>query len=38
LLGIALESGFNSKSSFNLVFKKNEGMTPSAFKKSLDKI
>ena len=35
LLGIALESGFNSKSSFNGVFKKLEGTTPGAYKKSL---
>lgn len=31
LLAIALDSGFNSKSSFNSVFKKQKGMTPSAF-------
>jgi len=35
LLGIAYESGFKSKSTFNLVFKKITGLTPSAFKKSL---
>lgn len=35
LLGIALETGFNSKSSFNSIFKKAEGMTPSEYKKSL---
>lgn len=35
LLGIALETGFNSKSSFNSIFKKAVGMTPSAYKKSL---
>jgi len=33
LLGIAFESGFNSKATFNQVFKKKEGMTPSAFLK-----
>ena len=31
LLGIALESGFNSKTTFNTLFKKYEGMTPSAY-------
>lgn len=31
LLGIAMESGFNSKSSFNLAFKKHMGKTPSYF-------
>ncbi|HZW77050.1 MAG TPA: helix-turn-helix domain-containing protein [Flavobacteriaceae bacterium] len=35
LLGIALESGFNSKSSFNRVFKQVTGITPSQFKTSL---
>ncbi len=35
LLGLALESGFSSKSSFNLVFKNNTGMTPSQYKKSI---
>jgi len=33
IMGIALESGFNSKSTFNAVFKKFTGMTPSAYKK-----
>nr|WP_271711474.1 helix-turn-helix domain-containing protein [Marinigracilibium pacificum] len=32
ILGIALESGFNSKSSFNAIFKKYTGMTPREFK------
>ena len=31
ILAIALDSGFNSKSSFNMVFKKQTGMTPSQF-------
>jgi AraC-like DNA-binding protein len=32
ILGIAFESGFNSKTSFNTTFKKFTGQTPSAFK------
>jgi AraC-like DNA-binding protein len=35
LLGIALDSGFNSKSAFNRFFKKATGLTPSDYKKSL---
>ena len=31
LLAIALEAGFNSKSSFNKIFKKHKGMPPSQF-------
>ncbi len=30
-LALALESGFNSKSTFNTVFKKHKGLTPSQF-------
>ncbi len=36
LLGIAYESGFNSKSAFNRVFKNITNMTPSEFKKTID--
>lgn len=35
LLGIAFETGFNSKSSFNHIFKKMEGITPSEYKRNL---
>ena len=34
ILAIAFESGFNSKSSFNLVFKKYANMTPSQYRKN----
>jgi len=34
IAGIAYECGFNSLSSFNVSFKKNLGITPSAFKKA----
>lgn len=34
LIGLAYESGFNSKTVFNTFFKKEVGMTPSAFIKS----
>lgn len=36
LLSLGLDAGFNSKSSFNSVFKKMTGMTPSEYKRSLD--
>jgi len=35
LLGIALEAGFKSKSTFNLIFKRFTGLTPTEFKKNL---
>jgi len=37
LLEIALECGFNSKSSFNAAFKKHHGTTPSQYRKSIHK-
>ena len=37
LFGLANEVGFNSKSTFNAIFKKYKGLTPSQFKKSLPK-
>lgn len=35
ILELAYESGFNSKSSFNSLFKKEYGLTPSQYKKSI---
>jgi AraC-like DNA-binding protein len=35
IMAIAFESGFNSKSSFNMIFKKKEKTTPSEFRKSI---
>ena len=35
LLGLAYESGFKSKSSFNRIFKKTTGLSPSEYKKQL---
>lgn len=37
LLGLAYDCGFRSKSTFNSFFKKETGMTPSSYKKSLEK-
>jgi AraC-like DNA-binding protein len=34
LVAVGLEAGFNSKSTFNLAFKKLTGLTPSQFKKT----
>ena len=34
IIGIAFESGFNSKTSFNTTFKKLTGQTPSEFKRT----
>ncbi|PWN63269.1 helix-turn-helix domain-containing protein [Chryseobacterium oncorhynchi] len=34
ILGIAFESGFNSKTAFNTIFKKMTNMTPSEFRKN----
>jgi AraC-like DNA-binding protein len=33
-LGIAFDSGFNSKTAFNTFFKKTVGVTPSEFRKN----
>lgn len=38
LLGLAIDSGFNSKNTFNRAFKKREGKSPSEFVASMDEI
>jgi AraC-like DNA-binding protein len=35
ILGIAMECGFNSKTSFNRIFKEETGLTPTEFMKAL---
>jgi AraC-like DNA-binding protein len=35
LLGMALEAGFKSKSTFNLIFKRFTGLTPSEYRKNI---
>jgi AraC-like DNA-binding protein len=35
ILGIALECGFNSKTSFNRIFKEETGLTPTEFLRTL---
>ena len=35
LFGIALEAGFKSKSTFNLIFKRFTGLTPTEYRKNL---
>lgn len=37
LLSISMDCGFNSKASFNRAFKKHCGMTPSAYRKQIEK-
>ena len=37
LLGIALEAGFKSKSTFNLIFKRFTGLTPTEYRKNISK-
>lgn len=37
MLGLALEAGFKSKSTFNLIFKRFTGLTPTEYRKNLTK-
>jgi AraC-like DNA-binding protein len=37
LLGVALEAGFKSKSTFNLIFKRFTGLTPTEYMKTISK-
>lgn len=38
LLGMALEAGFKSKSTFNLIFKRFTGLTPSEYRKNITQL
>jgi AraC-like DNA-binding protein len=35
VLGIGLECGFNSKTSFNRIFKEETGLTPTEYKRTV---
>lgn len=37
VLGLALEAGFKSKSTFNLIFKRFTGLTPTEYRRSIDR-
>ena len=37
LLAVAYDSGFNSKATFNRIFKQQEGVTPLQFKRKIEK-
>ncbi|MEQ8534179.1 MAG: helix-turn-helix domain-containing protein, partial [Imperialibacter sp.] len=37
VLGIAMECGFNAKTSFNRIFKEETGLTPTEYKLALEK-
>lgn len=36
LLGLAFEAGFKSKSTFNLIFKRFTGLTPTEYRKNIN--